>query len=218
MVGNLFSGAQSFWNDILEGEVAKRWNDGGSADEIAAWLSVRLRKTVSRNAVIGKVGRMRKAGVKLRERAIVAPKVHMARVIRGMERAAKVCGEPKRPPKRAKAPNPPVQSDIVLPTPKKTGFNFGISDLATQKAWQRQGQAALARAEANEPQTGITIFQLTRFTCRAPAGGKGEDMLYCGKRTIEGIKTSYCADCHPRMVTGKVSASDLIRSVRRSAA
>jgi hypothetical protein len=221
MAGTKFSGAQSFWTDELEAEVARRWNDGASADEVADWLGVKLRRTISRNAVIGKVKRMRDAGVDLRYGKINAPELHRRRVERGMERTAKLCGEPKpvkpvMPPKAKKQGKPSAE---VLPLPKKTGFNFGISSIAVKKAWQRQGRAALARAEANQPKTGITIYQLTRQTCRAPAGGTGADMLYCGEPVTEHVKSSYCPSCHTRMFTGTVvTANALWRSVRKSAA
>lgn len=61
------------------------------------------------------------------------------------------------------------------------------------------GQRAIDRMEAEQPGTGFPIESLRRKQCRWPTGGSAPQWLFCGNEIEDGVKSSYCAACRPRM-------------------
>ncbi len=158
---------KSIWTPELVERLLKLWEQGLSAAEIARELGQGL----SRNAVIGKVHRLRSAGK--------AP----ARRENG---AAK--GTPARKERRGKATTdgPPTAGDA----PAADGALALKAQEKERPAQQPAPRQAVSVAASN---TGLVrdIMELTHKSCRWPIGDPGEeDFCYCGRTASEGLP--YC--------------------------
>lgn len=109
-----------------------------------------------------------------------------------------------------------VPTVIAAKPVKKTGFKFGVGTMQQAETNRRNGWTILAAFEAKETGKGLRLMDLTsRFQCRAPMGGEGENMLFCAEPITDG-QSSYCTTCRPRFVLGTVDAKDLMRSIRKA--
>ena len=159
-------GRTSIWTDELVAQLLKLWEEGLSAADIAQQLGHGL----SRNAVIGKIHRLRAAG--------------KAPASRKNDSASR-----KRP-----APKPRRQADA----PAATARTAGSGALAAQPVQAVATQALeLPREETRlrlvELEKGLIqdIMELRHDSCRWPIGNPGEDdFSYCGRKAGEG--KPYC--------------------------
>jgi len=180
---SMVSGAQSAgWTDERVETLKKLWMEGLSASQIAGELG----EGVTRNAVIGKVHRL-----KLSARAKptnTAPRARPA----------------ARPaPRRVASPSAtmsPMGSQAAKPRPAMQASrpqSIGATALAHVPEMEQQLYVAPAAAELFIPEEKrLTLLQLTESTCKWPIGDPlNKDFHFCGQHSLD--SGPYC-DFHSR--------------------
>lgn len=173
--------------------LVRLWNDGLSARQIANQFQV------SRNAVIGRIYRMRLRGV----------------VLRRASPALRLANGNGRPRPSGKNNNPAGRNGQPRPRLIIAGGGAVIE--------KPEGHAprALSKARAFDPIPGsepVPWLERASGQCCWPVGGEGSETLSCGLSCGE---ATYC-DAHLKLRgypdRPKASAKDLIRALRRYAA
>lgn len=175
--------AENFWTPERIDYLIREWNDGKSAAQIGMALHN------SRNAVIGKVHRLREQGVALRKSdgprdcALTSVLQRRASMVRGnvpTVKRARTSASNALHITGAKPPQPlPAFKPEVVPMTAKPW---------TERAFQGE--------------------------CAAPVAGSGADLISCGRP----CKGSYCDEHRARFFTAApTSERELIRSLRRVA-
>ena len=159
-------GRPSIWTDELVEQLLKLWQQGLSAADIARELGHDL----SRNAVIGKIHRLRAAGKAVARRE---------NDNRGKARAGT---------KSTRAGTPRES--------RQTTAAHNNTAAATAQAVAMKAQPAPQAQSAPEKQLKVVsaeeglvkdIMDLTHHSCRWPIGTPGEDnFAYCGRRAADG--------------------------------
>lgn len=154
------------------------WADGRSGTEISRELWDRLGLKYSRNAVIGKVHRLRLPGRARRD----GPKTTKAESRKGARKAAAVLAAASVAGRRAKPPAR-LTRPAKLPKPKAIP------------------------PEAPTPMN-LTLMDLTSRTCKWPVNDppRGEPFLFCGAAKESGIEP-YCP-YHARLASGPGTESE----------
>ncbi len=163
-------GRTSIWTDELVAQMLKLWEEGLSASEIAR----RLGHGLSRNAVIGKIHRLRAAG--------------------------KVAGQRKSDPTPRKRATPKPgrrkEAAAIVSTPSTAAPRGGgvavveRVEAVAQEVVEAQPQQRLRLVELEK---GLVqdIMELKYDSCRWPIGNPGEDdFSYCGRKAGDG--KPYC--------------------------
>ena len=157
-------GRQSVWNDQIIRRMLELLQEGKSASHIARVLSEMAGQELSRNAVIGKLHRMRKAG-----------QIPQAE-------------EPPAQRQTATAQRTPARSGKDRGQPAISGA------LALETKVQPAPQAEPApKLEVVAEEKGLVadIMDLNQHTCRWPIGDPGEEgFCYCGRKPQSGLP--YC--------------------------
>lgn len=168
----------SDWTPAATDLTTLLWADGKSASEISRVLWDRLGFYASRNAVIGKVHRLRLPARARRD----GPKTTKAWSRKGARKAAAVLAAASVAGRRAKPPAR-VTRPAKLPKPKAIP------------------------PEAPTPMN-LTLMDLTSRTCKWPVNDppRGEPFLFCGAVKEPGIEP-YCP-YHARLATGPGTESE----------
>ena len=160
-------GRQSVWTDEIIGKMLELWMEGKSASNIARELCAIAGQQLSRNAVIGKLHRMRKAG-QIPEREEPRPRAQRQS---GRKTTAR---SQERPPAR-----PAAAGALALETKAHAAP-------AQQPSPERRLEVA-----AEEKGLVKDIMDLNQNTCRWPIGTPGEEgFCFCGRQPREGLP--YC--------------------------
>ena len=159
-------GRQSVWTDEIIQKMLDLWMEGKSASVIAKELCAMAGKELSRNAVIGKLHRMRKAGQ-----------------------------IPEREESRARAQRPAARKEEQAPPqPRPRHVSNGALALETKAQPVATPQAApRPQLEVVAEEQGLIsdIMDLRPNSCRWPIGNPGEeDFCFCGRESEEG--RPYC--------------------------
>ena len=165
-------GRPSKWTDELIEQLLKLWEEGLSASDIANALG----QGFSRNAVIGKVHRLRAAG-----------------------KAPARRDTDKRSGKRAGNDGGASRRKTALAAPASAGAATGKGGQALAVQRQEAPRAAAATAPQNQlkvasVEEGLVkdIMDLKHHSCRWPIGTPGEEgFSYCGRKAADG--GPYCA-------------------------
>ena len=159
-------GRQSVWNEKLIRRMLELLKEGKSASHIARELSEMAGQELSRNAVIGKLHRMRKAGQ--------ISESDEAPTQRQGSRKAEPARTQKKPPRPASS---------------------GALALETKAQPEVASEAETApRLEVVAEEKGLVadIMDLSQFTCKWPIGDPTEEgFCYCGRKPKAG--SPYCA-------------------------
>lgn len=169
------------WTDERVEVLKKLWSDGLSASQIAAQLG-----GVSRNAVIGKVHRLKLSGRgKTTTAAPRSKKVAPAPV-------AVASSAPPRPtPPPVTATVAQVQTTIRATATKTVGaaalkMEFQAETLVAEPVIQAASDVVIPISRR------LTLLQLTERTCKWPVGDPlSEDFHFCGHES--GESSPYCA-------------------------
>ncbi|MBE0581598.1 MAG: GcrA cell cycle regulator [Devosia sp.] len=168
----MVSGAQSAgWTDERVETLKKLWMEGLSASQIAGELG----EGVTRNAVIGKVHRL-----KLSARAKPTNSAPRARP------AARPA------PRRVASPSAGISSmgggaGKVRPQMSSRPQSIGATALAHNPEMEQQLYVAPAAAELFIPEDKrLSLLQLTEATCKWPIGDPlTKDFYFCGQHSLE---------------------------------
>ena len=204
------------WTDERTLTLITRWNAGHTASEIGLVLGI------SRNACIGKISRLHKAGDERVIRAVLPAAerfVQMAKEVtaRHIAHRARLAA---RPPKAPPAPKPPrfktpkPVSAVVPPMRGGYGLAFAAA-VENQMAQNTPSADTLKRADKFEPLPGSTPVKLVWRAfgqCAWPVGGEGADTLSCGNK-CEGH--SYCKAHRAIAYTPSTNKRQPMRNGRR---
>ena len=167
------------WTDERVALLKKLWMEGLSASQIAGELG----EGVTRNAVIGKVHRLKLSG-----RAKPAPSAPRARKPR-----VSTSSTPRRTPSSGGTARAATSS----PAPKRrTTVHAPVSGAnALQMSTETDAGQALATAQEAEifipVEERISLMQLSESTCKWPIGDPlGDDFHFCGRTSEDG--KPYC--------------------------
>ena len=159
-------GRQSVWNDQIIERMLELLKEGLSASHIARELSEMAGRKLSRNAVIGKLHRMRKAGLIPENEEPPAQR----------QQAAK--GEVAPTTSRKEPAQPATDGALALETKAQPA---PVAETSPQLAVVSEEKGLVA-----------DIMELNQHTCRWPIGDPGEEgFCYCGRRPQPGLP--YCA-------------------------
>lgn len=178
------SGAQAAgWTDERVEVLKKLWMDGLSASQIAGELG----QGVTRNAVIGKVHRL-----KLSARA---KPTNTAPRARPAPRPA-----PRRVASPSASPAPSLSAAVNKPRPVSAmprPQTMGATALAMSPEMETEVYTAPAPAELFIPEDKrLSLLQLNEQTCKWPIGDPlSKDFYFCGQHSLE--SGPYC-DFHSR--------------------
>ena len=162
-------GRQSVWTDEIIQKMLELWMEGKSASTIAKELCAVAGKELSRNAVIGKLHRMRKAG-----------QIPEREETRAQARQQTTCKE-EQVHQHAPAPRHVASGSLALETKARP---------AAMPAARPRPQLEVV---AVEEEKGLIsdIMDLKPHSCRWPIGNPGEeDFCFCGRESEEG--RPYC--------------------------
>ncbi len=182
----------STWTDERIDKLKTLHANGMSASQIAKALG-----GVTRNAVIGKVTRLKLGG----------------RELPSNPRAASPAREPRRPP--ASKPRPLPQIDVA-PPPAAVRV---ASDGSRTYAMPPPGAEATDIAPGLVAGLGLSISDPRFRGCRWPVRGEGADMRFC---CLPSGGETFCPEhavraYQPKATQARHSAKELLRSVRRFA-
>lgn len=170
------------WTDERVDVLKKLWADGLSASQIAAQLG-----GVSRNAVIGKVHRMKLSSRGRAAPAAAAPKKKAVTpqptiVVQKPVTAAPIAAAPRPVPQPAPAPQP---QRIMT-------HSVGATALQAQFDEQPETENIVRLADNVVPiSRRLHLLQLTERTCKWPHGDPmAEDFSFCGHESNE--TSPYC--------------------------
>jgi GcrA cell cycle regulator len=176
------------WTDERVALLKKLWMEGLSASQIAAELG----EGVTRNAVIGKVHRLKLSG-----RAKPAPSSPRARKPRVTQSTT-----PRRPQPSASTSRPAASSTAASAAPKRrTTVHAPVSGAnALQMSAETEQTQVLETSPSQEifipVEERIGLMQLSESTCKWPIGDPlNEDFHFCGRNSDEG--KPYC-ECHSK--------------------
>ena len=159
-------GRQSVWTEQIIQRMLELLGEGKSASHIARELSEMAGQELSRNAVIGKLHRMRKAG------QIPEGKEPPAQRQQTAARQTASAQSPRKEPAQ-----PAVNGALALET-------------KAQPAPRAETSPQL-EVVAEEKGLVADIMDLNQHTCRWPIGDPGEEgFCYCGRRPQSGLP--YC--------------------------
>ncbi len=161
-------GRQSVWTEEIIQKMLELWMEGKSASNIARELCAMAGKELSRNAVIGKLHRMRKAG-QIPERE-----------------------EPRPRNQRATRQKAAQTRQTTRPQPRQAASGSLALETKAQPVAAPQARPGPELEVVSEEVGLITdIMELRHDTCRWPIGNPGEeDFCYCGRESKEG--RPYC--------------------------
>ena len=165
-MSNKGKGRQSVWNEQIIERMLELLKEGKSASHIARELSGIAGRKLSRNAVIGKLHRMRKAGL---------------------------IPESEEPPAQREQA---ARSEASPASPRKEPAQLatdGALALETRAQPAPASEASPQLAVVSEEKGLVAdIMELNQHTCRWPIGDPGEEgFCYCGRRPQPGLP--YCA-------------------------
>ncbi|MGJ8527781.1 GcrA family cell cycle regulator [Maritalea sp.] len=164
------------WTDERVATLKKLWMEGLSASQIAGELG----EGVTRNAVIGKVHRLKLSG-----RAKPAPSAPRAR----KPRATSTASTPRRPSGGS-------VSGTTSSAPRRRTVHAPVSGAnALQMSAETDANVELAIAQESEifipVEERVTLLQLNEVTCKWPIGDPlNDDFHFCGRDSDEG--KPYC--------------------------
>ncbi|MBK1795949.1 GcrA cell cycle regulator [Devosia sp. WQ 349] len=167
------SGAQAVgWTDDRVELLKKLWMDGLSASQIAGELG----EGVTRNAVIGKVHRL-----KLSARAKPTNTAPRARPAAARPAAPRRVAAPAATPISTMAPKP--RPAAPMPRPQV----MGATALAIEPQMEAELYTAPAAAELFIPEDKrLSLLQLNEHTCKWPIGDPlTKDFYFCGQHSLE---------------------------------
>ncbi len=156
-------GRQSVWTEEIIQKMLELWMEGKSASVIARELCAMAGKELSRNAVIGKLHRMRKAG-QIPERE-----------------------ETRTRPQRSTA-RQETRSRHERPQPRKTTTAGSLAlETKAQPVVTTEVRPRPQLEVVEEKGLVHDIMDLKPNSCRWPIGNPGEeDFCYCGRESREG--------------------------------
>ncbi|MBB5073871.1 GcrA cell cycle regulator [Bartonella callosciuri] len=163
----------------------KFWSEGLSASQIAAQLG-----GVSRNAVIGKVHRLKLPG-----RGKIAP---------GVSRTQKIPVSPSAPPRVRRTPSTVVPTDSVSCSVGATALKMEIvTEDVTETNMPTKSNVVVPISRQ------LNLLQLSENTCRWPVGDPlSSDFHFCGADA--GENNPYCA-FHAKIAFQPISERRRIR-------
>jgi GcrA cell cycle regulator len=161
------------WTEERVEQLRKLWLEGLSASQIAGVLG----DGITRNAVIGKVHRLKLSGrakpVSAAPRARPAPRPAPPRRVAAPSPAATLGASMMQ--RRAMAPTPPMQGATALKMDEQFALHVEIEPVP-------KVQELFIPVEQR-----LTLLELTEQTCKWPVGDPlTSDFYFCGQRSNEG--------------------------------
>lgn len=189
------------WSDERVEVLKKLWREGYSASQIAKTMG-----GCTRNSVIAKVDRLRRAGVQIGQRATPSA-------------PATVRAKPQTVRPRAKTPAP---KGVMILNPVRGGDVATAARMDNIEARANPAENVVAMSRNFRPLPGRDPVPFGSKGCRWPVGGEGADMCCCGAPRTENERGElpYCSDhatvaYQPRPKSKRSAEADLARNLRR---
>jgi GcrA cell cycle regulator len=191
------------WTDRIVAELCRLWDLGETATSAAEKLSTQFDAAITRNAVIGKIHRLRKAGHEFkREKQNLTPIAEGARATRVLQRVAQQRSERQ------------IKEDLA------------IIARARQAAARAERESRRPAKVAAKPAVPAAIIDATFAKpwmarlfgeCAFPIAGEGADTVSCCAQVRKG--SSYCRAHHQLMfVKPTKTGNQFVKSTARIAA